>query len=48
MKEEQIPEFAILGHPNEGKSSVVSTLAENDRVRIGPFPGRLSSVRPFP
>ena len=48
MKEEQIPEFAILGHPNEGKSSVVSTLAENDRVRIGPFPGETVVCQTFP
>ena len=34
-----IPEFAILGHPNEGKSSVVSTLTENDQVKISQFPG---------
>lgn len=31
--------FAVLGHPNEGKSSVVSTLTENARVRISDTPG---------
>ncbi|MBF0468108.1 MAG: GTPase/DUF3482 domain-containing protein [Desulfamplus sp.] len=36
---EKIPEFAIIGHPNEGKSSVVSTLAEDDTVKISPMPG---------
>ncbi|MBF0258456.1 MAG: GTPase/DUF3482 domain-containing protein [Desulfamplus sp.] len=36
---EKIPEFAIIGHPNEGKSSVVSTLAEDDTVKISPIPG---------
>lgn len=35
----QIPEFAVLGHPNEGKSSVVSTLTEDDQIRISPIPG---------
>ncbi|MBF0211123.1 MAG: GTPase/DUF3482 domain-containing protein [Desulfamplus sp.] len=35
----KIPEFAIIGHPNEGKSSVVSTLAEDDTVAISPIPG---------
>jgi len=34
-----IPEFAVLGHPNEGKSSVVSTLTENDRIRVSRIPG---------
>ena len=34
-----IPEFAILGHPNEGKSSVVSTLTEDDRIRVSSIPG---------
>lgn len=34
-----IPEFAILGHPNEGKSSIVSTLTENDQIKISRIPG---------
>ncbi len=34
-----IPEFAILGHPNEGKSSVVSTLTEDDKIGVSQFPG---------
>ena len=34
-----VPEFAVVGHPNEGKSSVVSTLTEDDRVKISPVPG---------
>ena len=33
------PTFAVVGAVNHGKSSVVSTLAENDQVRISPFPG---------
>jgi len=31
--------FAVLGHPNEGKSSVVSTLTERDDVPISTTPG---------
>ncbi len=31
--------FAVIGHPNEGKSSVVSTLTERDDIRISPTPG---------
>jgi len=34
-----IPEFAVVGHPNEGKSSVVSTLTEDDQIKISPVPG---------
>lgn len=41
-------EFAIVGHPNEGKSSVVSTLAEDDSVRISPTPGETLVCQRFP
>lgn len=34
-----IPTFAVVGHPNKGKSSIVATLAEDDRLAIGPAPG---------
>lgn len=43
-----IPEFAILGHPNEGKSSVLSTLAEDDSVRVSATPGETTRCRTFP
>jgi hypothetical protein len=43
-----IPEFAILGHPNEGKSSVLSTLAEDDSVRVSSTPGETIKCRTFP
>jgi hypothetical protein len=33
------PTFAVVGHPNKGKSSIVATLAEDDRVAIGATPG---------
>ena len=39
MKLSTVPEFAIIGHSNEGKSSVLSTLAEDDSVRVSPIPG---------
>ena len=42
------PEFAILGHPNEGKSSVLSTLAEDDSVRVSSTPGETTECRTFP
>lgn len=44
----KIPEFAVVGHPNEGKSSVLSTLAEDDSVRISPTPGETRECRRFP
>lgn len=43
-----VPEFAILGHPNEGKSSLVSTLSEDDTVKISPYPGETTECRVFP
>lgn len=42
------PEFAVLGHPNEGKSSVLSTLAEDDSVIVSPIPGETTRCRTFP
>lgn len=48
MMLKQIPEFAIVGHPNEGKSSVVSTLSEDDSVRVSPVPGETTECRAFP
>lgn len=48
MNPGMIPEFAIVGHPNEGKSSVVSTLAEDDSVRVSPVPGETIQCQTFP
>ena len=44
----KVPEFAVVGHPNEGKSSVLSTLAEDDTVRVSPTPGETRECRRFP
>ncbi len=43
-----VPEFAVVGHPNEGKSAVLSTLAEDDSVRVSPEPGETTECRRFP
>lgn len=40
--------YAVVGHPNEGKSSVVATLTENDSVRISPLPGETTVNREYP
>ena len=34
-----IPAFAVVGHPNKGKSSIVATLAHNDSIQILPTSG---------
>lgn len=41
------PTFAVVGAVNHGKSSVVSTLAENDQIRISSMPGETVSVHRF-
>jgi hypothetical protein len=42
------PRFAIVGHPNKGKSSIVATLAEDDAVAISPHPGTTTEARAYP
>lgn len=41
------PTFAIVGHPNKGKSSIVATLAEDDTVVVSPDPGTTRQARGF-
>ncbi|MGD8417419.1 MAG: DUF3482 domain-containing protein [Pseudomonadales bacterium] len=41
-----IPTFAVVGHPNKGKSSIVATLAEDERLAIGPTPGTTRRATP--
>jgi len=40
-----VPSYAIVGHPNEGKSSIVATLAEDDTIRISDLPGETRRCR---
>jgi len=40
--------FAIVGHPNKGKSSIVSTLAQDESVTISPIPGTTIDNRYYP
>jgi GTPase Era involved in 16S rRNA processing len=44
----EVPRFAVVGRVNKGKSSIVSTLAEDDSVRIDARPGTTTEVREFP
>lgn len=42
------PKFAVVGHPNKGKSSIVSSLALDDSVQISDTPGTTIKKRSFP
>lgn len=42
-----VPVFAVVGHPNKGKSSMVATLAEQEDIAIGPLPGTTRQAREF-
>ena len=42
------PVIAIIGHPNEGKSSVLSTLTEDDSVVVSDYPGETVVCQRFP
>lgn len=42
------PSFVVVGHVNRGKSSVVSTLAADESVRIGDIPGTTRECRAYP
>jgi len=42
------PKFAVVGHPNKGKSSIVSTLAHDESVHISNVPGATTNQRSYP
>ena len=42
------PVFVVVGHANRGKSSIVSTLAADETVRIGATPGTTRKARSYP
>src|SRR5438876_679811 len=43
-----IPSFALVGQPNEGKTTVMATLAEDDQAVISPIPGTTQTCRRYP
>lgn len=45
---ESYPSFVLVGHPNKGKSSIVSTLAYDDSVEISPTPGETKKTKYHP
>ena len=48
MHSDTHPKFAVVGHPNKGKSSIVSALALDDSVQVSDTPGTTSKKRSFP
>lgn len=42
-----LPQFAVVGHPNKGKSSIVSTLARDDSVLISHRSGTTDSANVY-
>ncbi|AGA91834.1 protein of unknown function (DUF3482)/GTPase of unknown function [Thioflavicoccus mobilis 8321] len=42
------PVLSIMGHPNAGKSSVVATLTENDRIQIDKRAGTTTAADHYP
>ncbi|WP_111497171.1 GTPase/DUF3482 domain-containing protein [Marinobacter bohaiensis] len=42
------PTFAVVGHPNRGKSSVVATLSQNDSIAIAMEPGTTRDSHAYP
>lgn len=42
------PKFAVVGHPNKGKSSIVASLALDNSIQIGNTPGTTQIKRSFP
>ncbi len=42
------PVFAVVGHPNKGKSSVVATLSQNDAIAIALEPGTTRQRQDYP
>lgn len=44
----ETPILAIMGHPNAGKSSVVATLTENDRIQIDKRAGTTTTSDHYP
>lgn len=43
-----IPRFAVVGHPNKGKSSIVATLAQDDAIAIAMEPGTTRDSHAYP
>lgn len=47
MKTQSVPIFSVVGHPNKGKSSIVSTLAQTDQVNISQRSGTTENAQRY-
>jgi hypothetical protein len=47
MNNHDIPCFAVVGHPNKGKSSIVATLSQNDSVEISQRSGTTTQAESY-
>ena len=47
MSKNNHPSFVIVGHPNQGKSSIISALAYDDRVGISSIPGETKKAEKY-
>lgn len=47
QSEDQTPRFAVVGHPNKGKSSIVAALAQNDTVAISSRSGTTTKAETY-
>lgn len=43
-----LPSFAVIGQPNEGKTTLIATLLEDDRAHISPIPGTTMEATRYP
>ncbi|WP_432799658.1 GTPase/DUF3482 domain-containing protein [Poriferisphaera sp. WC338] len=43
-----LPNLVVVGHPNQGKSSIVSTLIESTTPQISSFPGTTTTSTTYP
>jgi len=42
-----LPTFAVVGHPNKGKSSIVATMAGDQTIAISPIPGTTTQANAY-
>lgn len=47
MTKLNMPRFAVVGHPNKGKSSIVSTLSRNDSIAISSCSGTTETAHSY-
>ena len=42
------PRFAVVGHPNKGKSTIVSALSQDDTIQVSNTPGTTKTFNSYP